>query len=222
MGYRVSVRYMFGAYIWKYRCGWRGQVNSSFSVHLFTWWLFFSLVLVLARPTLFSTLRLRSKGCHIFYSSVHCAGTFCCYSDFLVVLSGTGRWQVELQGTTKARAVLAQSVISTFWLTTRGVLASHGVICVLHIHMCSDECSSRLRHLTLLQDLAADEPGSLFHPQKALQVMLSSALKEPVCRWNRSEPPSCSAHNHWFSDCELELVWVLTPWWNHTSLACPL
>lgn len=75
--------------------------------------------------------------------------------------------------------MLAQSVISSFWLTTLGALASHGVICVLYAHMCSDECSSRPRHLALLQDLAAADPNSLFHLQEALQVMLSSALKEP-------------------------------------------
>lgn len=57
-----------------------------------------------------------------------------------------------------------------------------------------------------------------FKLQEALQVMLSPALKEPMCRWNRSGLPFGSAHNRLFPDCVPELVWVLTPWWNHTCL----
>lgn len=55
--------------------------------------------------------------------------------------------------------MLAQSVISSFRLTTQGALVSHGVFRVLYTHMCRAGCSSRLRHLALLQDLAADEPS---------------------------------------------------------------
>lgn len=152
---------------------------------------------MLASLTLFYSLRLCSKGCYTFYSSVPCASTFYCYWGFLVVPSGTGRWQVELQGTVKAWAMLAQSVTSSFRLTTQGALVSHGVICVLYAHMCRAGCSSRPRHLALLQDLAADEPSCLFHLQEAFRWCWAQHWRR-LCRWNRSRPPSCSAHNHCF------------------------
>lgn len=61
-----------------------------------------------------------------------------------------------------------------------------------------------------------------FNLQEVLQVMLSSALKELVCWWNTSGPPSRSAHNHCFPDCGSELVWVLTMVKHHFPCLPPL
>lgn len=79
----------------------------------------------------------------------------------------------------RERAMLAQFVMASFQFATPGSTCRSWCSLCLYSPVCNDECSSRPRHLALLQDLIAGEPGPLCNLQEALQVMLISVPRSP-------------------------------------------